>query len=171
MYELVLDRSTLAFWLAQFSFVTFVFFLALTGLWLAIFKKRSKGLALLAGLLCVGSIAVISLHTTLSPFAYHRRRLEPAVVAGEELFRRYEGYRREQGRYPASIGVVYFPGLDRFDRVEGVRRGFPTCDPHGVGCRAIQVETSDQLAVEVHEELIQCNITNLSREWTCRDHR
>jgi hypothetical protein len=171
MYELVLDRSTLAFWLAQFSVVTFVFFLALAGLWLAIFKKRSKGLALLAGLLCIGSIAVIALHTTLSPFAYHRRRLEPAIVVGEELFRRYEDYRREHGRYPSSIGVVYFPGLDRFDRVEGVRSGFPTCDPTGVGCRGIQGRTNGKLAVAVFEELIQCNITNLSREWTCRDHR
>jgi hypothetical protein len=171
MYELVLDRSTLAFWLVQFSVVTLVFFLSLGGLWHAIFKKRSKGLALLAGLLCVGSIAVIALHTTLSPFAYHRRRLEPAIAEGEELFRRYEDYRREHGRYPASIGAVYFPGLDRFHRVEGVRRGFPTCDAAGEGCRAIQVETSGKLAVVVFEELIRCDITNLSRDWTCRDWR
>jgi len=170
MYELVLDRSTLAFWLLQFSGVTFVFFLSLAGLWLAIFKRRSKGLAVLAGLLCAGSIAVISLHTTLSPFSYHRRRLEPAIVVGEELFQRYEDW-REHGSYPASIDVVYFPGLDRFDRVEGVREGLRTCDPFGVGCRAIGVKTEGQLTVEVHEELIQCNIANLSREWTCRDHR
>lgn len=171
MYELVLDRSTLAFWLVQFSVVTFVFFLALAGLWLAIFKQRSKGLALLAGLLCIGSIAVIALHTTLSPFAYHRRRLEPGIVVGEELFRQYEEYQDAYGRYPGSIGVVHLPGLDRFDRVEGVREGLPKCDPFGVGCRAIGVKTDSQLVVEVHEELIQCDVTNLSRDWTCRDHR
>ncbi len=171
MYEIVLDRSTLAFWLVQFSVVTFVFFLSLAGLWLAIFKKRSRSLAFLAGLLCAGSVAVIALHTTLSPFAYHRRRLEPAIVAGEELFRRYEGYRSEHDRYPTSIGVVYFPGLDRFDRVEGVREGLPTCDPCGVGCRAIGVRANGELVVEVYEELIQCDIANLSRDWACRDHR
>jgi hypothetical protein len=164
MYELILDRSMLAFWLAQFSAVAIVFLLSVGGLWLAIFKKRSAGLAAAAGLLCVGSIAAVVLHTTLSPYTYHRRRLEPAIVAGEELFRRYEGYRREHGRYLASIGVVYFPGLDHFDHVGGVREGMPMCDPHGVGCRGIRVGTSGQLVVEVHEELIQCNITNLSRE-------
>jgi hypothetical protein len=171
MYELMLDRSTLAFWLGQFSVVTIAFLLSARGLWLAVFKKRSRGLAVVAGLLCASSIATIAFHTTLSPYTFHQRRLEPAIVVGEELFRRYEDYRREQGRYPASIGVVYFPGLDRFDRVEGVRRGLPTCDPYGVGCRAIGVKTDGQLVVEVHEELIQCNIANLSREWTCRDHR
>ena len=171
MYELILDRSTLASWLGQFSVVTMVFLLSARGLWLAISKKRSRRLTVPAGLLCLGSMAVIALHTTLSPFAYRRRRLEPALVVGEELFRRYEDYRREQGRYPAAIGVVYFPGLDRFDRVEGVREGLPTCDPCGVGCRAIGVKTDGKLVVEVYEELIQCNITDLSREWTCRDHR
>lgn len=45
MYELVLDRSTLAFWLAPFSVVTFVFFLALAGLWLTIFKSPSDAQA------------------------------------------------------------------------------------------------------------------------------
>jgi hypothetical protein len=171
MYELVLDRSTLALWLVRFSVVTFVFVLALGCLWLAIFKRRSKGLAPLAALLCVCSVAAVAFHTTLSPFAHHRRRNEPATVVGEELFRRYEDYRREYGRYPASIGVVDFPGLDRFDRVEGVREGLPKCDPFGVGCRAIGVKTDSQLVVDVHEELIQCDIRNLSREWTCRDHR
>lgn len=171
MYELILDRSTLAVWLAQFSVVTIAFLLSARGLWLAIFKKRSRRLAVPAGFLCLGSIAAIALHTTLSPFAYHRRRLEPAIVVGEELFKRYDTHRSEHGRYPASIDVAYFPALDRFDRVEGVREGFPTRDPFGVGCRAISVKTDGQLMVEVHEQLIQCDITNLSREWACRDHR
>lgn len=171
MYELVLDRATWAFWFAQFSVVALVFLLSLGGLLPAVFKKRSAGLAIAAGLLCVGSIAAFVLHTTLSPYTYHRRRLESAIVVGEELFRRYEDYRSEHAPYPASIGTVYFADLDRFDRVEGVREDFPTCDPFGVGCRAIGVKTDGQLVVEVHEELIQCDIANLSREWTCRDHR
>ncbi|MEA3377062.1 MAG: hypothetical protein U9R72_12790 [Chloroflexota bacterium] len=170
-YELILDRSTLAVWLAQFSAVASVFLLSVGGLWLPLFERKSRGLAVAAGLLCVGSIAAIAFHTTLSPFAYHRRRLEPAIMVGEELFRRYADYRSQHGGYPASIDVVYSPALDRLDRVDGVRQGFPACDPYGVGCRPIGVKTAGQLVVEVHEELIQCDITNLSREWTCRDHR
>jgi len=171
MFELILDGSTRASWFAQFSIAATVLIVSLAGLLLSILQRRSRGLAVLAGVLCASSIAIIAFHTTLSPSAYHRRRLEPAIVVGEALYRRYEDYRREHGRYPASIGAVCFSGLDRFDRVEGVREGLPTCDPFGVGCRAIGVRIDGGPVVEVYEELIQCDITNLSREWTCRDDR
>jgi len=170
MYELVLDGSTVSAWFIAFGSVVLLFSLSLIGLWLAIGRCKSRTLALLSGSLCLISICAFSC-TTLSPYVYYRRHIEPGIALGERVFQRYEEYKEERGSYPASIGEVYFAELDRFDRVEGVREQSPRCDGVGQGCRAIGVETDGELVVHVHDGLIACQITSLSRQWGCRDQR
>jgi len=170
MYELVLDGSTVGKWYVAFWGTVIFFLLSLAGLWFAISKRKSRTLTLLSVFLF--SISILAFFcTTLSPYAYYRQRIEPSITLGEQVFWRYEEYKEGQGCYPASIGEVYFSELNHFDQVEGVREYSATCDGLGDGCRAIKVDTDSELVVYVYDGLIECQITNLLREWRCRDHR
>lgn len=169
MYELVLDGSTIMIWSKAFLIVVVIFSTSLVGLWFTSIKKKIRLLAFPAGLLFISSVVAL-FHITLSPFSYHRKLIEPSIVLGEKVFRCYSDYKKEHGQYPPSISEVYFTELDYFDVIAGVRQS-PKCDGFGGGCKGLTVRIDKELVVEVHHELIQCDITNLVRHWKCRDHR
>ena len=144
---------------------------SLVGLCFAITRKKHRFLIFVAAPIFVSSMAALY-HTTLSPYSYYRKKIEPSIVIGEEVFRRFHNYKEEYGQYPSSISEVYFAELDHFDVIVGLRQDATKCDGFGVGCRGIEVTVGDgELIVHIYDELIQCDITNLARSWKCWDHR
>lgn len=171
MYQLALDRSTIMMWNTICLVAVTVFVGSLGFLYFAIANKKSWFLSCLSGLILVSSLVAI-FHTTLSPYSYYRKKIEPSILTGEEVFRRYQDYEKEDGEYPDSIGEIYLAELDYFDLIVGVREDPTKCDGFGVGCRGIEVTWEDgELVVHIHDELIQCDIDNLTRSWRCWDHR
>lgn len=188
MYELILDRGTILIWRLMFLIIVVIPFLVSLGLlYVAVIKKKSRLLALVASPVLVGSM-LAGFYTTLSPYAFYRHKIEPSVTIGEEVFKRYENYKEEHGHYPPSVNEIYFAQLDDFDAVIGVRTDPIKCDGFGIGCRAMKVVTGrdvapavsasgegalddEGLTVHIYDELIECSITNLRSNWKCRDHR
>jgi hypothetical protein len=171
MYQLTLDRGTIVLWNVVFRLAVTIFVVSLGLLCLAIAKKKSWLLSSVAGLILVSSALAI-FHITLSPYSYYRRKIEPSIAIGEEVFKRYQDYRKEHGQYPNSIREIYFAELDYFDLIVGLRQDPTRCDGFGVGCRGLNVTLEDgEPVVHVHDELVQCDIDNLTRNWECWDHR
>ena len=115
MYELILDGSTRTMWYLKAAAigmgVLFVLGLAL----FLLFRKRAGSLVKLTAFVGIGAIGAALFLAPLSPYAHYRRRLEPSIKAGEELFRRYEDYQQANGHYPESVDTVYFDDLAAFD--------------------------------------------------------
>ena len=170
-YELILDGSTVRMWYLRLAVIGTLWSLTLALALFLTIKRRQKAALWLAALLGVALLGFLLSGARLSPYAHYRRRLEPSVALGEELFRRYEAYRAEKGHYPASVAEVYFDELEHFDWIAGMEESPPRCDGIGLDCRTVRVLTEEALAVQVYDRLIECTITNLSREWRCRDHR
>lgn len=171
MYELTLDNSSVFFWRLTLLCVLARLGISLVALGFVALRRRHRRLVFVATALLVLAVAGLVV-TTLSPFSYYRRKIEPSIVVGEELYRRYSDYQTEHSRYPLTIGDVYFQGLDAFDVVANVRSDLTKCDGSREGCRVIDAGLSpDGLVVTVSDGMIRCGITNLERRWTCRDLR
>ena len=171
MVELTLDNSSVFFWRLMFLFVLALLSVSLVALGFVALRRHHKRLAFVAAALLVLAVAGL-VYTTLSPFSYYRRKIEPSLAVGDELFRRYSDYRTEHGRYPLNIDEVAFQELDTFDVVANVRSDLTRCTGSREGCRVIDARLSpDGLVVTVSDGMIRCNITNLERSWTCRDQR
>ena len=97
MYELILDRSTILIWRLMFLIVVVPSLVSLGLLYVAVIRKKSRLLALVASPV-LGSM-LSGFYTTLS-YAYYRHKIEPSVTIGEEVFKRYENYKEEHGHYP-----------------------------------------------------------------------
>ncbi|TKJ31752.1 MAG: hypothetical protein CEE40_00010 [Chloroflexi bacterium B3_Chlor] len=171
MYQLTLDRGTIVLWNVVFLLAVTIFVVSLGLLCVAIAKKKSWLPSSVAGLILVSSLVAI-FHTTLSPYSYYRKKIESSIAIGEEVFKRYQDYKKEHGQYPDSIGEIYFAELDYFDVIVGLRQDPTRCDGFGVGCRGLRVTLEDgEPVVHVYDELVQCDIDNLTRNWECWDHR
>jgi hypothetical protein len=170
MYHLSLDQSTIIMWLALFVPLVVLFLGGLSGLIAVLLQPSRWWLRAGMGLLVLLSLVGLA-YTTVSPFWYHRIRLEPEIAAGEEVFWRYEQYRTEHGRYPSSPALIDLPTLDAFDSVDGLRDDPGGCDGGRQGCSHLRVEIDGGLRVLVFDGLFLCQITNLERDWQCRDMR
>jgi len=107
MYELSLDNSTIFLWRLMFLFFLALLGVSLVALWVAVGRRKGKLLGFVAATILVCAVAGLY-HTTLSPFSYYRKKIEPSITIGEDLFRRYSNFEAEHGRYPLTIDEVYF---------------------------------------------------------------
>lgn len=170
MYRLSLDGGTVSMWVAEFAVGVVLLSIA----WACFPQARiqARRWRLLVGMVPLVGALFIFAHTRWSPDAHHRYQIAHSVELGEEVFRRYQAYQAVHGRYPGSLAEVYFPALDYFHTVEGVHEDPARCDGAGVGCRTLYVRVDvDGLMVRPSDELITCGITNLQRDWGCRDMR
>ena len=166
MYELTLAAETRGFWQLGFFFTLTVLAILLIGLRWALSARR-RGWMGAFGLVAV-LVCLVVVWLTFSPYTFVRQRIEPSIQAGEEVYRRYVEYNERHGRYPNSVEEVYFPELDQFHIIRGVREHSEECNSPGVICEALIISTTP-LNVQVNVDLISCNITNLDRNWRCRD--
>jgi hypothetical protein len=190
MYDLTLDGSTMFWWFAMFVPIVAMLLIAISFLFIVAQIKRAAWWQWVApivlALMALGGLY----HTTISPFWYYRRELEPSIVRAEEVFRRYELYREQHGTYPATPDAIEFPQLDYFDSVAGWRDAQARCNPGREGCTGLRIQTQEailpdgsvmfsepaqpgpgDLVVIVFDGLFRCEITNLERDWRCRDMR
>lgn len=189
MYDLSLDQSTIFLWLAMVVPLALLGIAALSGLIATLLYPCRWWLRGSMALLVLGALLGVS-HTTVSPHWYHRIRLEPNIARGEEVFRRYAQYRAEYGRYPSSPAQIDLLEWDAFDHIIGWRVTTTGCSAGQRNCTGLLIETREGIAADgtvqysapahpgdgalrvvVFDGLFRCEITNLQRDWHCRDMR
>jgi hypothetical protein len=175
MYDLSLDRSTVIEWSVMFVGAATLCLLSLGGLASAIWQRRSRVLTLAMLVAFVLTAAALS-YTRFTPQWFYHGEIEPSVALGEAVYRRYEDYRTQHGHYPQQLAEITFPELAHFNEVPQLGRSSAACDGAGGECRYLGVELPgaagvDRLQVVVADGLFRCEITNMQRQWACRDMR
>ncbi|MEM8535446.1 MAG: hypothetical protein AAGF95_31740 [Chloroflexota bacterium] len=150
-------------------------------------EKRSKLLIVATAILLSVTVAGL-IYTTPWVGWYYRRELEPSIALGEEVFRRYEAYWEEHQQYPTTPADIDLPELAYFDSIHGWRDDSTDCTDVRRRCKELRIVSKEgrsasegtvlsepartvqgKLVVVVFDGMFRCPITNLERNWRCRD--